>query len=564
MTTTYDRAQRLTGPQLDRAAGVLLATACGDALGAGYEFGPPLPDQTPVGMVGGGPFGWAPGEWTDDTSMAIPIARIAATGADLRSTEAQDQIAAQWAEWANEAVDVGNQTRAVLWAARSNPTGATLTVAATAHHQATGRSAGNGALMRTAPIALAYLHDPAGLDQAAHQIAALTHHDPEAGEACALWCQAIRHAVLHGTLDGLRDAVDALPADRAGVWQDRLEQAENRPPAHFTNNEWVVAALQGAWSAIVRTPTPDQDPAAGVFPAQHLQNALEAAVRGGHDTDTVAAIAGGLLGAVWGASAVPLAWQRRLHGWPSLRARDLIRLGLLTATGGQPDSAGWPAAPVFDYADYGAIHTLAAHPHDLGIHLGGVGILDQLPEDVDAVVSLCRLGADQVPAPGVAAGDHVEVWLIDRDDSGANPHLAHVLHQAATTVAELRAEGRTVLLHCVQAQSRTPAVAAMYAMLTRGLAADQALADVRRALPGAHPNDSFVAALHELDPVRQLERRNAGRGPSLQRHQGSPKGAGPELGPLQGAVTVPPLAPDRADPRGVPGRRLNGNGGSGT
>ena len=413
MTTTYDRAQRLTGPQLDRAAGVLLANACGDALGAGYEFGPPLPDQTPVGMVGGGPFGWAPGEWTDDTSMAIPIARIAATGADLRSTEAQDQIAAQWAEWAKEAADVGNQTRAVLWAARANPTGATLTVAATAHHQATGRSAGNGALMRTAPIALAYLHDPAGLDQAAHQVAALTHHDPEAGEACALWCQAIRHAVLHGTLDGLRDAVDALPADRAGVWQDRLEQAENHPPAHFTNNEWVVAALQAAWSAIMRTPTPDHDPAAGVFPAQHLQNALEAAVRGGHDTDTVAAIAGGLLGAVWGASAVPLAWQRRLHGWPGLRARDLIRLGLLTATGGQPDSAGWPAAPVFDYTDYGAIHTLAAHPHDPGIHLGGVGILDQLPEDVDAVVSLCRLGADQVPAPGVAAGAHVEVWLID-------------------------------------------------------------------------------------------------------------------------------------------------------
>ena len=82
---TTHRAPHLTRAQADRAAGVLLATACGDALGAGYEFGPPLADDVTVGMVGGGPFGWAPGEWTDDTSMAIAIAEVAATGADLRT-----------------------------------------------------------------------------------------------------------------------------------------------------------------------------------------------------------------------------------------------------------------------------------------------------------------------------------------------------------------------------------------------------------------------------------------------------------------------------------------------
>ena len=112
---------RLTSAQTDRAAGVLLATACGDALGAGYEFGPPLPPDTPVGMVGGGTFGWAPGEWTDDTSMAIAIAEVAATGADLQSTEALDAIAARWVEWAGEATDVGAQTRAVLRAAGPQP-----------------------------------------------------------------------------------------------------------------------------------------------------------------------------------------------------------------------------------------------------------------------------------------------------------------------------------------------------------------------------------------------------------------------------------------------------------
>ena len=74
----------LTTAQLDRAVGVLLGTAAGDALGAAYEFGPPRGPELEVAMVGGGSFGWEPGEWTDDTSMAIAIAEVAATGADLR------------------------------------------------------------------------------------------------------------------------------------------------------------------------------------------------------------------------------------------------------------------------------------------------------------------------------------------------------------------------------------------------------------------------------------------------------------------------------------------------
>lgn len=67
----------------DRAAGVLLATAAGDALGAPFKLGRPLPASTEIAMTGGGSFGWQPGEWTDDTSMANAIAELAATGADL-------------------------------------------------------------------------------------------------------------------------------------------------------------------------------------------------------------------------------------------------------------------------------------------------------------------------------------------------------------------------------------------------------------------------------------------------------------------------------------------------
>jgi len=73
---------------IDRAAGVLLATACGDALGAGYERFPPLADDVPIAMVGRGSF--APGEWTDDTSTADTVAEAAAKRLDLRTGDGLD------------------------------------------------------------------------------------------------------------------------------------------------------------------------------------------------------------------------------------------------------------------------------------------------------------------------------------------------------------------------------------------------------------------------------------------------------------------------------------------
>jgi ADP-ribosyl-[dinitrogen reductase] hydrolase len=474
---------------------VLLGTAAGDVLGAGYEFGPPLPESTPVTMVGGGSFGWAPGEWTDDTSMALVIAQAAATGADLRDQAARDQVAAGWAEWAQTAPDVGTQTRAVLSAARraGRDAGGTVTaehlrVAAQAHHERTGKSGGNGSLMRTAPVAVAYLHDEDGLVEAATGLSALTHHDPEAGEACVLWCVAIRHAVLTGDLD-VRVGLGRLDPARRAVWAARLEEAETTPPARFAHNGWVVEALQGAWSAISQTPVPTEDPANATFAAQHLQLALEAAVRGGNDTDTVAAIAGGLLGATHGASAVPSGWRRILHGWwPQNQPGDLVALGTAIATGGRAPFDG-------DYTSFRGVDTLARHPYDEQVWLGGVNALRALPPGVDAVVSLCRIGPDDTRTDL----DHVQVRLIDTPNPGENPNLGFVLHDAVTALEQLRAEGRTVLLHCVQAQSRTPTVAALYGARRNQVSTTQALADVQAVLPDAHPNPAFRSALHATD-----------------------------------------------------------------
>ena len=72
----------------DRAVGAVLASAVGDALGAPYEFGPPNP-AAPCAMEGGGGFGWAPGEWTDDTQMALAILGVLATGRTERRRSAR-------------------------------------------------------------------------------------------------------------------------------------------------------------------------------------------------------------------------------------------------------------------------------------------------------------------------------------------------------------------------------------------------------------------------------------------------------------------------------------------
>ncbi|MBB2989661.1 ADP-ribosylglycohydrolase/protein-tyrosine phosphatase [Mycolicibacterium iranicum] len=472
----------------DRIEGVLLATAAGDALGAPYEFGPPRGPQLDVAMVGGGI--WEPGEWTDDTSMAIAIAEVAATGADLRAPEAKDEIVARWHVWSLQAKDVGIQTRSVLIAA-AEPGGVTAAwarEAAARLHERTGRTAGNGSLMRTAPVALAYLDDEDAMVEAAGALSELTHFDPDAGDACVLWCCAIRHAVLTAQLD-VRIGLRHIDWSRRKVWQERLDAAEAGRPSSFAHNGWVVAALQAAWSAISTTPVPVDDPASGVFRADHLRLALDAAVRAGHDTDTIAAIAGGLLGAAYGASAVPVRWRALLHGWPGITARGLVDVASAIHRGGEPDQ--------FDFSYPGSpIGTVARHPYDDGVVLGGIGVLRRLPADVDAVVSLCRVADGDVPA----GMPHVEVRLIDRVADDENPHLDFVLLDAVRAVEQLRGDGRTVLVHCVGAYSRTPTVGALYGARLRGVSVDRALTDVQEALPAAHPNVAFRKALQRLHP----------------------------------------------------------------
>jgi hypothetical protein len=119
------------------------------------------------------------------------------------------------------------------------------------------------------------------------------------------------------------------------------------------------------------------------------------------------------------------------------------------------------------------------HPHDDGLLLGSLAALDDLPEDVDAVVSLCRVGRRQTDR------EQVEFWLVDQP--GRNPNLDLVLRDAVDTIAALRAEGKRVLVHCAEGRSRTPSVGALYSAVHLGIPAGRALAEVTAALPEGAP-----------------------------------------------------------------------------
>ncbi|NUS41721.1 MAG: ADP-ribosylglycohydrolase family protein, partial [Terrabacter sp.] len=161
---------------MDRAAGVLLGEACGDALGVPYEMAAP-----PIGeavMKGGGLGPYDPGEWSDDTQMTLCVARVAAEGLDLSSEKGLDAVSDAFTAWLDGgATDVGVQTQAVLTDAKllRGAPHERLTAASEALHARTGLTAGNGALMRTPIVGLSALDDREATAGAARAIASLTH-----------------------------------------------------------------------------------------------------------------------------------------------------------------------------------------------------------------------------------------------------------------------------------------------------------------------------------------------------------------------------------------------------
>lgn len=303
------------GPVLiERAIGAVLGGAVGDALGAGYEFAAaPEPDE--VIMLRGTLTGEPAGYWTDDTAMAIAILEVAAREGTLTTPDAIAAVGTRFLEWFDLGPrDVGIHTRRVLSRATS---GAALAAAAADVQAENPNAAGNGSLMRTGPVALAHLGNDNDLADAAKAMSELTHAHPDAVAACVLWSAAIGDALRTGTLKGPRAGLHLIEESRRADWEQRIAEAEVHDPRYFSPNGHVVVALQAAWSAIHATRHAEV----------HLVAGLRQAVAIGDDTDTVAAIAGSLLGARYGADAIPIEWRRGLAGWPvGYGADDLAQL----------------------------------------------------------------------------------------------------------------------------------------------------------------------------------------------------------------------------------------------
>ena len=279
-----------------RAVGAVVGSAVGDALGGPFEFGSagafsarfPAPASGSE-MCGGG--GWEPGEATDDTQMAVLVADslLERDGLDLPDIFARFQ---HWA--ASDPKDIGLQTEAVL------TDGASWDLAAGTHFQVTGHAAGNGSLMRSATSAVYFASAgrEASMD-AARRIAALTHGDPAAGEGTAVFHELVRLA-----LDGA-DPIAALPDVLTLIHPDHRDRFavvldSSWHPDQATEFNGAVWPCLGSAVWALRT-------------TASYEHAVRAAIDLGGDTDTVAAVTGGLAGAVYGCGAIPSRWTDPLH-----------------------------------------------------------------------------------------------------------------------------------------------------------------------------------------------------------------------------------------------------------
>lgn len=291
----------------------MVGSAAGDALGAPFEFGAPgvftasFPDGVGT-LCGGG--GWDPGEATDDTQMAVLVGESLLDNGGLELPDVFDRFR-RWA--AAEPKDIGLQTEDVL--ASGDP----WDLAAALHFQVNARAAGNGSLMRATTSAVYFARrGRAETMDAARRIAALTHGDRAAWEGTAVFHELVRVA-LDGDdpLASVPGALAEVHADHRARWATVL--APDWHPDDATEFNGAVWPCLGTALWALRT-------------TSGFESALAAAVDVGGDTDTVAAVTGGLAGAVYGLRAVPERWTRSLHvplpgyGDRVLRTADLVSL----------------------------------------------------------------------------------------------------------------------------------------------------------------------------------------------------------------------------------------------
>ena len=284
--------------ELDRYRGALLGLAVGDALGAPVEFMRPGTFDPVTEMLGGGPHGLMPGEWTDDTSMALCLAESLI---ECRGFDAVDQLQRYVRWWryghlssTGACFDIGLTTRAALEAFESSGEPSGL---------ASSDAAGNGSIMRLAPVPMYYaMYIDDAIDFAARS-SMTTHASEEAVSACRYLAAVIARA-LRGS-----DKEEVLAPPRSAELADGVKRVAFGTfrifnPPQIRGSGYVVESLEAALWAFHHT--------------DNFADGASMAVNLGEDSDTTAAVYGQIAGAFYGASQIPTRWAN------AVVRRDLI------------------------------------------------------------------------------------------------------------------------------------------------------------------------------------------------------------------------------------------------
>ena len=285
----------------DRYLGAMLGLAIGDALGTTLEFRTPGSFTPIANMMGGGPFRLAPGEWTDDTSMALCLAESLE---ECEGFDAVDQMQ-RYVRWMDEGhwsstghcFDIGSIVRGSLGRFKRTGQGFSGPRDPT--------TAGNGSLMRLAPVPLFFAADAELAIRMAGDSSRTTHQAPAAVDACRYFA-----ALMLGAISGVskNDLLSPRYSPVAGLWErEPLHPAVDavaagsfrvkRPPA-IRGTGYVVESLEAALWAFHTT----DDFRAGALAAVNL----------GDDADTTGAVFGQIAGAYYGHAALPSLWKEQV------------------------------------------------------------------------------------------------------------------------------------------------------------------------------------------------------------------------------------------------------------
>ncbi len=276
----------------DRAIGALLGLAVGDAVGTTLEFTGRDTYRPLTDMVGGGPFGLSPGQWTDDTSMALCLAdSLLACG-----TIDQKDLMNRFVRWLREGensctgrcFDIGNTVGSAL--AQFERDGNPVAGSTDPH------SAGNGSLMRLAPVSIFWSNDRVAAAEAARAQSKTTHGAEAAIDACAYFSGILVDAIQGMPKEDLLrprkiEGADEVVHVASGSWKGRSRKDIQSPG-------YVIHTLEAALWVVDN--------------ASDFKEAILLAANLGSDADTVAAVTGQLAGSIWGADEIPQSWKMRL------------------------------------------------------------------------------------------------------------------------------------------------------------------------------------------------------------------------------------------------------------